>query len=163
MAQRPAVIVDVDGTLVDSTFQHALCWHQAFTQYEVDVTVAAAHSFIGMGADQLVVAAAGEDVEASCGDALRAAHDALFAAMLPTIRALPDAARFLRAVGEHQPVVLGSSAGAHEIEHYVDLLGVRDVVVGWTTADDVRPDQAPRRSGDGREGDDRRRRRLDGR
>lgn len=138
ITRRAGVCLDVDGTLVDSTFQHALCWHHAFAQFDVVRPVGVMHAHVGMGGDQLVPAIAGDDVEREHGDAIRAAHDALFATMLPTIRPLDGARRLLVALAErHQPVVLCSSAGTAEIEHYVDLLDARDLVRGWTTSDDV--------------------------
>lgn len=138
ITRRAGVCLDVDGTLVDSTFQHALCWHHAFAQHGIVRPVAEMHAHVGMGGDQLVPAIAGPDVEEEHGDAIRAAHDALFGPMLPTIRPLDGARRLLEALAErHQPVVLCSSAGEDEIAHYVDLLEARDLVRGWTTSDDV--------------------------
>lgn len=138
MGSRAGVALDVDGTLVDSVFHHAVCWQRAFAQFGHDVPASRVHPEIGKGGDLLVRALVGEDGERSDGDALRAAHAALFAVELPTVRPLPHARELLRSL-ERQgtAVVLSSSAGAAEIEHYVDLLDARDRVVGWTTSDDV--------------------------
>ena len=62
-ASRDAILFDIDGTLVDSTYHHALAWHRAFTRYDVDVPMWRVHRTIGMGGDKLVAKVAGEDVE----------------------------------------------------------------------------------------------------
>ena len=49
-----AALFDVDGTLVDSNYLHAVTWWQAFTQAGHDVPMAAIHRAIGMGSDQLL-------------------------------------------------------------------------------------------------------------
>jgi HAD superfamily hydrolase (TIGR01509 family) len=138
VGRRAGVALDVDGTLVDSVYQHAVCWQRAFAQFGHDVPAPRVHAQIGKGGDRLVADLVGETADREDGDAIRAAHDALFAVELPTIRALPQARALLVALRDHgAPVVLASSAGTTEIEHYVDLLGARDLVVGWTTSDDV--------------------------
>jgi beta-phosphoglucomutase-like phosphatase (HAD superfamily) len=55
-------ILDVDGTLVDTNYQHALAWFRAFVRHDVLVPVWRIHRAIGMGGDPLVAALAGNDV-----------------------------------------------------------------------------------------------------
>jgi len=71
--------VDVDGTLVDSNYQHALAWHRAFAQHGCPMPAWRTHRAIGMGADQLVPALAGETSAAEHGDAVQATESALSA------------------------------------------------------------------------------------
>ena len=59
----PAAILDIDGTLVDTNYQHAIAWHRAFSDNSVVLPVWRIHRHIGMGGDQLVAALAGEEVE----------------------------------------------------------------------------------------------------
>ncbi len=138
MGSRAGIALDVDGTLVDSVFHHAICWQRAFAHLGHDVPASRVHPHIGKGGDLLVSALVGDDVEREDGDALRAAHAALFSVELPTVRPLPHARAFLETLAEQgTTVVLSSSAGAEEVEHYVDILGARDLVAGWTTSGDV--------------------------
>jgi beta-phosphoglucomutase-like phosphatase (HAD superfamily) len=54
----PAAILDVDGTLVDTNYQHAIAWYRAFRRHEIVLPVWRIHRHIGMGGDQLVSALA---------------------------------------------------------------------------------------------------------
>ena len=57
------ILLDIDGTLVDSTYHHAIAWHRALHRNEVDVPLWRIHRTIGMGGDRLVAEVAGDDVE----------------------------------------------------------------------------------------------------
>lgn len=92
-----AALFDVDGTLVDSNYLHAVTWWQAFTQAGHDVPMAAIHRAIGMGSDQLLDALlpGSRDKEADPG--IRTAHGALYATYWSRLRPLPRAPELLRA------------------------------------------------------------------
>ena len=68
---EPAAILDIDGTLVDSNYQHTIAWYRALRQHDQRVAVWRIHRHIGMGGDQLIEAVAGRDVEDAQGDSLR--------------------------------------------------------------------------------------------
>jgi phosphoglycolate phosphatase len=133
-----AVLLDVDGTLVDTNYLHVLAWQRAFRDTGIEVPAWRLHRHVGMGGDRYVGAVAGEDVEARCGDEVRAAHERRYADLMPEVVPLPGAAALVHALKERGvAVMLASSGKAHEIDHYLDLLGIRDVVDGWTTSADV--------------------------
>jgi HAD superfamily hydrolase (TIGR01509 family) len=132
------VILDIDGTLVDTNYQHAIAWYQAFRQHDVHLPVWRIHRHIGMGGDQLVRALAGEEVDADVGDDIRAAESALYLAMIETTEPLEGARELIVDLREQgRQVMLASSAKAKEVDHYLDLLDARDLVDGWTTSADV--------------------------
>jgi HAD superfamily hydrolase (TIGR01549 family) len=132
------VVVDVDGTLVDSVYQHAVAWVAAFHAAGVDVTASAVHRHVGMGGDHLVEAVAGRDVERRLGDRIRDGHAERFAELRPQVASLPGAADLLRAAhAEGRRVALSSSAKPEEMDHYLDLLDARGLVDAWTTSGDV--------------------------
>jgi HAD superfamily hydrolase (TIGR01549 family) len=134
----PAAILDVDGTLVDTNYQHALAWYRAFHRHEVVLPVWRIHRHIGMGGDHLVKALAGEEVEAEKGDGIRDAEKELYSELIEEVEPLEGAAGLIRDLKERgQAVVLASSAKREEVEHYVDLLGARELVDDWTTSADV--------------------------
>ena len=132
------VILDVDGTLVDSNFQHALTWHRAFAQHGRDIPAWRTHRSIGMGADMLVPALADEEWAAEHGDAASDTESSLFRDLIANVRPLPGARAFLEMLKTRgHPMVLGSSSNQQDLDVYLDLLGARDLVEAWTVSDDV--------------------------
>ena len=133
-----AAILDIDGTLVDTNYHHALAWYRAFRQHEIVLPLYRIHRHIGMGGDQLVAALSGDDVEEKKGDDIRAAEGPLYMAMIEEVEPLSGARELIAELKESgHPVVLASSAKAQEVEHYLDLLDAPELADGWTTSDDV--------------------------
>jgi HAD superfamily hydrolase (TIGR01549 family) len=133
-----AAILDIDGTLVDTNYQHAIAWYEAFRQNKVILPVWRIHRHIGMGGDQLVRALAGEEVEHELGDDIRSAEKALYMASIDSVEPLDGARELIEDLkGQGRKVVLASSAKAEEVDHYLDLLDARELVDGWTTSADV--------------------------
>jgi HAD superfamily hydrolase (TIGR01509 family) len=133
-----AALLDVDGTLVDTNYHHAIAWYRAMRQNGVVVPVWRIHRHIGMGGDQLVAAVAGEGVESESGDAIRDAEKALYMAMIEEVEPLEGARELISDVRDRvDRVVLASSAKEDEVEHYVELLDARELADGWTTSADV--------------------------
>jgi HAD superfamily hydrolase (TIGR01549 family) len=133
-----AAILDIDGTLVDTNYQHALAWFMAFKQHEVFLPVWRIHRHIGMGGDQLVEALAGKEVDDEKGDDIRAAEKALYLASIESVEPFAGSRPLIEDLkGQGRQVVLASSAKAQEVEHYLDLLDARELADGWTTSADV--------------------------
>jgi HAD superfamily hydrolase (TIGR01549 family) len=133
-----AAIFDVDGTLVDTNYQHALAWFRAFRQVDITVPTWRIHRAIGMGGDQLVAAVTDDQTEEQYGDQLREAWSAEFQPMLAEVRPFEGAADLLREVRSRGfAVVLASSGKREHVDHYLDLVGGRDLADAWTTSDDV--------------------------
>jgi HAD superfamily hydrolase (TIGR01509 family) len=134
----PAAILDIDGTLVDTNFQHALAWYRAFHQQDIVLPVWRIHRHIGMGGDQLVAALCDDRTEEEKGDNIRAAEKVLYAELIGEVEPLAGARRLIEDLKERgHAVVLASSAKQEEVEHYVDLLDARKLADGWTTSADV--------------------------
>jgi HAD superfamily hydrolase (TIGR01549 family) len=134
----PAAILDIDGTLVDTNFHHAIAWYRAFRQHEVVLPIWRIHRHIGMGGDQLVEALAGERVEDEQGDDIRAAEKVLYSELIGEVEPLEGARKLIEDLKERgHAVVLASSAKQDEVDHYLDLLDARELADGWTTSADV--------------------------
>ena len=134
----PAAILDVDGTLVDTNYQHAIAWYRAFRQYEVVLPIWRIHRHIGMGGDQLVEALGGEQLENEKGDDIRAAEAVLYRELMPEVEPLEGAHELIEDLKQSgHAVVLASSAKDHEVEYYLDLLDARELADDWTTSADV--------------------------
>jgi HAD superfamily hydrolase (TIGR01509 family) len=135
---RPAAILDIDGTLVDTNYHHAIAWYRAFMQSGEVLPLWRIHRHIGMGGDQLVAALAGEDFDEEHGDDVRAAEKALYMALIHEVRPLEGSRDLVEDLcGDGRAVVLASSAKPDEVEHYLDLLDVRELASGWTDSGDV--------------------------
>jgi HAD superfamily hydrolase (TIGR01509 family) len=136
MAQ--AAILDVDGTLVDTNFQHAIAWYRAFRQHEIKLPVWRIHRAIGMGGDHIVRELAGDEAEEEKGEDLRSAEKALYMALIEEVEPLAGARELIEDLKSRgKAVVLASSAKPDEVDHYLDLLDARELVDDWTTAGDV--------------------------
>jgi len=138
MSGHPAAILDVDGTLVDSVYHHALAWQRALRAHGVDVPMWRCHRHIGMGGDKIVAALAGDDFERECGDAAREAEAERFGELIDEVRPLSGARELVEGLKEGgHTVVLASSAKEEELEHYIGLLGVGELADAWTSSADV--------------------------
>jgi HAD superfamily hydrolase (TIGR01509 family) len=137
-AERPAAVLDIDGTLVDTNYQHALAWYRAFRQAGITLPIWRIHRHVGMGGDQLVAALAGNDTEAERGDAIREAEKGLYMELIDEVCPLAGARELIEDLkADGHVVVLASSAKPDEVEHYLDLLDARELADGWTHAGDV--------------------------
>jgi HAD superfamily hydrolase (TIGR01509 family) len=133
-----ACILDVDGTLVDTNYHHAIAWYRALRQHDVHVALWRIHRHMGMGGDQLIASLAGDEVEEKLGDDIRAAEKALYTALIEEVEPLRGARELIAELKQRgHTVVLASSAKAGEVDHYLDLLDARGLADGWTTSADV--------------------------
>jgi phosphoglycolate phosphatase-like HAD superfamily hydrolase len=133
-----AAILDVDGTLVDTNYHHTLAWLRAFREHDVSLPAWRIHRHIGMGGDQLVGAVAGQEVESAKGDAIRDSEKRLYADLIGEVEPFEGARELIADLKERgHDVVLASSAKQDEVDHYLDLLGARELADAWTTSADV--------------------------
>lgn len=131
-------IVDIDGTLVDTNYHHAIAWHRALRGHGHPVALWRIHRHIGMGGDQIVEALTDEEVEESEGDAIREAEGEAYAELIGEVEPMEGARGLIEDLrAEGHSVVLASSAKANEVDHYLNLLDARDLVDAWTTSADV--------------------------
>ena len=156
-----AALFDVDGTLVDSNYLHAVTWWDAFLQAGHEIPMARIHRAIGMGSDQLLDELLPDDRERDDDAGIRTAHSALYATYWSRLRPLPHAAELLRACKERGlRVVLASSADEREFAVLRAALDAEDAIDEATSSADVerskpaadlvqvaldRPARAPRR------------------
>jgi HAD superfamily hydrolase (TIGR01509 family) len=133
-----AALLDLDGTLVDTNYQHAVAWYRAFRQHGIVLPVWRLHRLVGMGGDQLVEAAAGPEVDERSGDEIRAAEKQLYLGLIEETEPLAGARAFVAELRRRgHTVVLASSAPQNQLDHYLDKLVARELVDGWTTSADV--------------------------
>ena len=133
-----AAILDIDGTLVDTNYQHTISWARAFRAHDLVVPLWRIHRHIGMGGDQVVVALCGSEVEDRIGDELRAAESEGYLQLIDEVAPMDGARELIVSLKDRgHLVVLASSATSEEVDHYLDLLDARDLADAWTTSADV--------------------------
>jgi HAD superfamily hydrolase (TIGR01509 family) len=131
-------ILDVDGTLVDTNYHHALAWHRALHAHGHRVQMWKVHRHIGMGGDQILPALIGEEAADSEGDAIREAEAEAYGELIGEVEPMAGARELIEKLrAEGNTVILASSAKHEEVDHYLDLLDARELVDGWTTSADV--------------------------
>ncbi len=132
------VLFDVDGTLVDSTYHHAVAWHRAFTRHGIQVPIWRVHRTIGMGGDKLVGVVAGDEAEQEHGDSLREAWKEEYSELIAEVEPLPGAADLVRSLDEAGYVVALSSSGEKPFaDAAVEDLGIGGQVAAVTTSSDA--------------------------
>lgn len=145
MPEPRAVVFDVDGTLVDSVYQHTFAWSRAFRKAGHPAEAWRIHRHIGMGGDRLVAAVAGESVEESSGDRIREIWEAEYDAIIGDIGLLDDARELLAAIKDrHLRIALASSSIPKHAEIAFDLLDAdryADLTTTSEDADESKPDQ----------------------
>jgi phosphoglycolate phosphatase-like HAD superfamily hydrolase len=138
-----ALVVDVDGTLVDSTYLHTVCWWQAFHQHGFAPPMAEIHRAVGMGADHLVPHLLG-DVLGYVRDAIAAEHHRLWHVWWPRVPLTVGARALLQEAARlGLDVVLASSARPDELDAMRRTLDSDDcitAVVGAADVDSSKPD-----------------------
>ncbi|MCP9270740.1 HAD family hydrolase [Mycolicibacterium arenosum] len=135
MTAAPAVLFDIDGTLVDSNYLHVFAWQQAFDDIGVTVDAWRIHRGIGMDGTRLVTELCPdlEDV-----DAAKDAHSRRYEALAPLLHPLPGALELLDAVAAAGlQVVLATSAPEDELATLREVLGRDDIVSAITSSEDV--------------------------
>ncbi|MGP5227627.1 HAD family hydrolase [Arthrobacter rhombi] len=137
-APRHAVLFDVDGTLVDSTYWHTVSWWQALRQHGHTVQMSRIHRAIGMGGDKLVSHVVGENVDADQEQALKDAHAAIFSTHWPQLTRFEGVKELLRAChGAGAAVVFASSAQGPQLEVLRRTIDADDFLTAATSSSDA--------------------------
>jgi HAD superfamily hydrolase (TIGR01509 family) len=134
----PAALLDLDGTLVDSNYHHALAWYRAFRLHGITIPVWRCHRAIGMGGDQLVSFLAGEGFEREHGETVRLEEHALYAQLIDEVQPFEGARGLIEDLkARGAKIVVASSAKPEDTQRYIDLIDARSLVDGWTDSGDV--------------------------
>jgi HAD superfamily hydrolase (TIGR01549 family) len=133
------IVLDVDGTLVDTNYQHVIAWHRAFREHGYRVAAWEIHRHIGMGGDQLVESLVGEEGENADGDELRDAHSEAYSKLIGEVEAVEGASELIAELDDAgATVILASSAAKDELDHYIELLlDAADRIAGATSSADA--------------------------
>jgi HAD superfamily hydrolase (TIGR01509 family) len=137
MATSPAVLFDIDGTLVDSNYLHVFAWCRAFDDVGIDVEAWRIHRSIGMDGTQLVKSLS-NDADDDVQQRLKDLHLQYLKEAAPLLRPLPGARELLQRVHSlGLQVVLASSANEEELSMSRGALDCDDLVSAVTSSKDV--------------------------
>ncbi len=141
------VVLDIDGTLIDSVDAHGWSWREAFRVLGVVVPSWKVHRAIGMGGDRLVAAVTNAAVEASIGDEVRSRQSEALQDLSAHLSPTPGATGLLEAPKTRGLLVVLASSGARdETEKAVELLEARRLIDGTVSGEDTdttKPDPEP--------------------
>ena len=138
---KPAFLFDLDGTLVDSVYQHVLAWREALESAGIELAVWRIHRRIGMSGGLLVNALLRETNRPVTHEEiqrLRDAHHAAYKRFVGAVRPLPGARELLATLTKaNVPWAIATSGARHSAQPALDMLGV-DESVPIITRDQVR-------------------------
>jgi HAD superfamily hydrolase (TIGR01509 family) len=131
-------VLDIDGTLVDTNYQHALAWYRAFRAQGIVLELWRIHRHIGMGGDQLVGAVTDDRTERELGDRIRETEKQRYLELIDEVEPMDGSRELIEDLKRRgHKVVLASSAKEDEVDHYLDQLDARELADAWTTFADV--------------------------
>jgi len=134
-----AILLDIDGTLVDSNDAHAHAWVAAFTESGVTVDFARVRRCIGMGGDKLMPEVSGITEDSPQGRRIGKRRGEIFTAeWLPRLRPFRDVERLVTALNDRGfSIVAASSAKKTELRALLEIAGVAAMLEGATSSDDA--------------------------
>src|SRR5579875_1203087 len=131
-------ILDIDGTLVDTNYHHAIAWFRAFRDHGIVLPIWRIHRHLGMGGDQVVEALTDEETERERGDEIRDSESEHYMSLIDEVENMNGARELIEELRRRgHTVVLASSAKEDEVDHYLDQLDARELADAWTSSADV--------------------------
>lgn len=141
---RDTVLLDVDGTLADSTYHHALAWSRAFARHGLSPALWRVHRAIGMGGDKLVEVVCDDDVERTLGEDLRAGWEEEYTKILPEVQLLEGARDLVLSLHRRGlRTALASSGKSQFTDHVLGRLDLPDGVLSAVTSSDAAEQSKP--------------------
>jgi HAD superfamily hydrolase (TIGR01509 family) len=139
LARLRGVLLDVDGTLIDSNDAHAASWADVFAEHGYDIRFEHVRPLVGMGGDKLLPILTGHDHESPRGKELADRKKAVFnETYLPHLQPTRGAHELLqRMIAEGLTLVIATSAGEDELRGLLERAGIADLIDDATSSGDV--------------------------
>lgn len=137
--QYRGILLDLDGTLVDSNDAHARAWHRAFTENGQDIPYEEIRRRIGMGGDNLIPSLLGVEKESELGSRISERRGEIFRnELLPHLRPFPGVRPLLERMRDAGlRLVVATSSPEEEMKPLIEIAGIRDLLEERTSADDA--------------------------
>ncbi len=134
-----AVLLDIDGTLIDSNDAHARSWVETLAEFGYQVSFARVRELIGKGGDKLLPEVTGlQDDTAESKRISEQRRKRFLTRYVPALRPFPRAADLLRRMrADGLRLVVATSANDEELKVLLRVAGVQDIVDGATSSDDA--------------------------
>jgi phosphoglycolate phosphatase-like HAD superfamily hydrolase len=134
-----AVLLDIDGTLIDSNDAHARAWVDAFAAHGRHADFDRVRALIGMGGDKVLSIVAGLDSQTSEGRVIADTRQAIFSRdYLPHLQATPGAEQLLEWFHDHQvTITIATSADGDDLRDLLSVIHATSLVEKATTSDDA--------------------------
>lgn len=130
MARAPALVFDLDGTLVDSVYQHVLAWHEALQQLGIELSVWRIHRKIGMSGGlfaQALLRETGRELDEQLQTRLQVLHVEAYLRRAEGVRPLPGARRLLAYLTEiRSPWAIATSGRLASAQPTLKMLDIPD-------------------------------------
>jgi HAD superfamily hydrolase (TIGR01509 family) len=137
-----AFLFDLDGTLIDSVYQHVLAWKEALDAEGIELSVWRIHRKIGMSGGlftNMLLRETGIEADPALLERLRARHAEAFRARAHQVRPLPGAVELLAHLGEAGiPWAVATSGRMETARPSLDALGIDPARTAVVTRDQVR-------------------------
>lgn len=139
MPRLRGVLLDVDGTLIDSNDAHATAWVQALEEHGVKVSFEKVRKLIGKGGDKLLPEAAGIDADSAKGKKISLRRGEIFQSQfMPNLQPFPGARDLLiRMKQRGLRLAVASSAKKDELHELLRVCQVEDLLEKSTSSDDA--------------------------
>jgi len=143
-----AVLLDLDGTLVATTYVHTMCWWQALRDHGQTVPMARLHRAVGMGSDHMLDHVLGADRDRRRDHNITGSHGSLFTGWYERIVPLPGARDLLKECSRRGiSVVIASSASEDDLTAMRRVIAADNATTATTSSADAQRSKPDRRSG----------------
>src|SRR5687767_5570814 len=130
MQRLKGVLLDIDGTLLDSNDAHARAWVETLAEFGYPAEFGAARRLIGMGGDKVLPELTGVDADSELGERISARRKQLFLdTLLPELKPFPKTRELLEALRARDlTLVVATSAGEKEVKPLLKQARVADLI-----------------------------------
>lgn len=138
-ADLKGILLDIDGTLLDSNDAHAAAFTRAFAEHGIDIPFDHVRPLVGMGSDKLIPSLTGFEHDTRDGKAIVERKKGIFEERyLRQLQSTPGARSLLkRFLADGLTLIVATSAGGDEMEGLLRQAGVDDLIHGATSSGDV--------------------------